>query len=425
MHTRLALALALCASTATADTLIRGATVIDGSGQPGYVADVTLRNGLIAGIGKVAPRAGDTVVEAKGLTLTPGFIDAHAHGPQGANGLIPEQNWSALAHLAFGVTTVHDPSNDATEIFAAAEYQRAGLIVAPRIFSTGDVVYGARSEGMADIKTLADARGHIARLQAQGAISIKNYNQPRRDQRQMVVTAAREAGLSVVAEGGSLYTMDITLLQDGNTGLEHNMPGERFYEDVMTLWPATGVGYTPTLVVTYGGLGVEHYYYQRDEVWRHPLLARFVPPDVLEARAVRRTLAPESDYQPVRDAAASARALAEQGIAVNIGAHGQREGLAAHWEMWAFTSGGMSNLQALAAATRNPARYLGLDADLGSIEPGKLADLVVVEGDPLQDIETTQNIAFVIQNGRVLTGGTLAETVTGSRTLKPFWWQRE
>ena len=134
-------------------------------------------------------------LDLAGRTILPGIIDAHAHGPQGVNDLVPRQNWSTLAHLALGVTTVHDPSNNATEIFTASEYQRTGEILAPRIFSTGDVVYGARSEGFASIDKLEDARNHIQRLKAQGAISIKNYNQPRRDQRQMVTTAAREAGI--------------------------------------------------------------------------------------------------------------------------------------------------------------------------------------------------------------------------------------
>jgi imidazolonepropionase-like amidohydrolase len=331
----------------------------------------------------------------------------------------------ALAHLALGVTTVHDPSNDAAEVFAAGEYQRAGLITAPRIFSTGDVVYGARSEYMADIETLDDAAAHVERLKAQGAISIKNYNQPRRDQRQMVVTAAREAGLSVVAEGGSLYNLDVTLLQDGNTGLEHNMPGERFYDDILQLWTATGVGYTPTLAVTYGGPGAEHLFYQRDDVWRHPLLSRFVPPHVLQPRAVRRIMAPDSDYQPVIDSAANAAALARRGIPVSIGAHGQREGLAAHWEMWTFVLGGMSPMEALRSATTEPARYLGLDRDLGSIEAGKLADLVILNGDPLADIRVTDDIEWVIQNGRIFRADTLAEEVTGRRALAPPYWADE
>ncbi len=362
-------------------------------------------------------------LDLEGQTVLPGIIDAHAHGPQGVNDLVPQQNWSTLAHLALGVTTVHDPSNNATEIFTASEYQRTGEILAPRIFSTGDVVYGARSEGFASIEKLEDARNHIQRLKAQGAISVKNYNQPRREQRQMVVTAAREAGMLVVPEGGSLYHMDMSMVADGNTSIEHNVPPERFYDDVLQFWPPTKVAYTPTLVVTYSGPGSEHYFYQEAEVWAHPILSRYVPPRILQPRSVRRQMAPASDYQPYRDSAANAKRLMELGTLVNIGAHGQREGLGSHWEIWAFVQGGMSPMQALQAATIDPARHLGMARDLGSIENGKLADLLIVDGNPLEDIRTTDDIAYVVLNGRIYEGGTLAEKLSGQRKLAPFFWQ--
>jgi imidazolonepropionase-like amidohydrolase/Tol biopolymer transport system component len=363
-------------------------------------------------------------LDLEGRTIMPGIIDIHAHGSHATNDIVPQQNWDALAHLALGVTTVHDPANQATEIFTAAEYQRAGLILSPRIFSTGDTIYGARSESFASIDTLEDARAHVQRLKAQGAISVKNYNQPRREQRQMIVAAAREAGLMSVAEGGSLYPMDITIIADGNTGLEHNMPPEKFYDDVLQFWPATGVGYTPTLVVTFGGLGIEHHFYQANEVWKHPILSRYVPPHVLQPRSVRRQMAPDTDYQPARDSATNGKALMERGVLVNIGAHGQREGLGSHWEMWGFVMGGMSHLQALKAATINPARYMGFDADLGSLEPNKLADLLILEGNPLEDIRATDDIAYVVLNGRVYEGGSLEEKITGDFKLQPFYWQQ-
>jgi len=341
-------------------------------------------------------------LDLAGRTAMPGIIDAHAHGPQGSNDIVPQQNWSALAHLAFGVTTIHDPSNNATEIFAASEYQRAGEILAPRIFSTGDVVYGAHSEGFASIDKLEDARNHIQRLKTQGAISIKNYNQPRREQRQMVTTAAREAGMLVVCEGGSLYHMDISMVVDGNTSIEHNLPVERFYDDVLQLWPQTKVAYTPTLIVTFSGPGSERFFYQESEVWLHPILSRYVPPQVLQPRAVRREMAPASDYQAFRDSAANAKRLLDLNVLVNTGAHGQREGLGSHWEMWAFVQGGMSPLQAIQAATIDPARHLGMARDLGSIENGKLADLLIVDGNPLEDIRNTQRIRAVFLNGKYL-----------------------
>lgn len=363
-------------------------------------------------------------LDLAGRTVMPGIIDAHAHGPQGINDLVPQQNWSTLAHLALGVTTVHDPSNNATEIFAASEYQRVGEILAPRIFSTGDVVYGAHSEGFASIEKLDDARNHIQRLKSQGAISIKNYNQPRREQRQMIVTAAREAGMLVVPEGGSLFQMDMSMVTDGNTSIEHNVPPERFYDDVLQLWKPTGVAYTPTLVVTYSGPGSEFYFYQESEVWTHPILSRYVPPHILQPRSVRRQMAPASDYQPFRDSAANAKRLQDLGVLVNTGAHGQREGLGSHWEIWAFVQGGMSPMQALQAATIDPAQHLGMARDLGSIENGKLADLLIVDGNPLEDIRVTDHIAYVVLNGRIYEGGTLAEKVSGQGKLAPFYWQK-
>ena len=407
---------------------LTGARIITMNAEEQVIDDgvIVIRDNRIAAVGRAdaVPIPADAKrLDLRGRTVMPGIIDIHAHGPQGANDIVPQQNWEALAHLALGVTTVHDPSNVGRHIFAASEYQRAGRILASRIFSTGEIVYGARSEALATIDKIEDARNHVQRLKAEGAISIKNYNQPRREQRQMVVTAAREAGLMVVAEGGSLYHMDMNIIADGNTGLEHNLPPERFYDDVLQFWPATGVGYTPTLVVTFGGLGSENWFYQDSDVWKHPILSKYVPPQVLQPRSVRRPMAPPSDYQAFRDSAANAKRLMELGVLVNTGAHGQREGLGSHWEMWAFVEGGMSPLQALKAATINPARYMGFARDIGSLEPGKLADLLVLDGDPLEDIRVTDDIAFVVLNGRVYEGGTLSEQLTGERKLAPFYWQ--
>ena len=145
-----------------------------------------------------------------------------------------------------------------------------------------------------------------------------------------------------------------------------------------------------------------------------PLLSHFVPPTVLQPRAVRRVTAPEPDFRD-DDAAAVAKELMELGVLVNTGAHGQREGLATHWEMWSFAEGGMSPMQMLATATINPARYLGMDADLGSIETGKLADLQVVDGNPLEDVKSTDRITHVMVNGRLYRATDLGEEVTGSR----------
>ncbi len=225
-----------------------------------------------------------------------------------------------------------------------------------------------------------------------------------------------------VAEGGSLYSLDMNFIADGITGIEHNVPTLKMYDDVTQLWRSTPVGYTPTLVVTYGGLTSEDYYYQHTEVWKHPILSNFVPPGVLQPRSVRRPMAPEADYRD-DDSAAAAKVLLDAGIMVNIGAHGQREGLASHWEMWSFVRGGFSPMEALSAATINPATYMGMSKDLGSLEIGKLADLVVLDANPLDDIRNSDKISEVIINGRIYEAATLKEVHTGNSVVKPFYWQ--
>ena len=364
------------------------------------------------------------VVDMEGKTIVPGFIEAHYHGPQGADEIIPEQNWKTLATLALGVTTVFDPSNRASEIFAASEMQRAGKLLSPRTYSTGEVVYGAKAPGFfADIQKEEDAQEHIARLKNQGAHGIKNYNQPRRDQRQQVVKASWDNNILVVSEGGSLYHMDMSLIQDGNSSVEHNLPVSAIYDDVVQMFGQTNVAYTPTLSVTYGGVRGEDYYYQESDVWKHPILSKHVPPALLQARAVRRQMAPEEDYADAAAGGAS-KQLMEAGVMVSIGGHGQREGLASHWEMWSFARGGMSPLQALSTATTEPARHLGFDKDIGSLEEGKLADLVILSDNPLDDIRNTDKVEHVMLGGRLYEAETMNEVVTGDKERLPYYWEK-
>ena len=363
------------------------------------------------------------VVDLSGKSVTPGFIDAHAHGPQGVSGLVPQQNWETVATLALGVTTIFDPSSSAELIFPAAEMQRAGKLLAPRIYSTGEVIYGAKAPGFyASIESFDDAKEHVDRLANQGALAVKNYNQPRRDQRQQVVEAAREANVLVVAEGGSQYHMDMALVQDGNTSVEHNLPVWDIYDDVIQMYSQTNVAYTPTLAVTYGGVRGEDYYYQTTDIWKHPILSKHVPPTILQARAVRRQMAPIEDYADAPSGAVSKK-LMEAGVPVSIGAHGQREGLAAHWEMQSFQRGGMSPLQALMTATTEPARHLGLSMDIGSIEAGKLADLVIMDADPLADIANAESLTHVMIGGRLYESATMNEVETGDAKRLPYWWE--
>ena len=372
--------------------------------------------------GEVVVPAGAQVVDAKGKTLVPGFIDAHWHGAMAETQFIPQQSWVNYASLAFGVTALHDPSNRTSDIHTAAEMQRAGRINGPRIFSTGTILYGAKAEVTAVVNNLDDALTHLKRLKAAGAISVKSYNQPRREQRQQVLEAARQTNMMVVPEGGSLFQANMTQVVDGHTTVEHALPVAKVYDDVKQLWGQTAVGYTPTLNVGYGGLDGEHYWYANTEVWKHPILSQFVPRSVLEPRAVRRLTAPAEDFNIVQ-VAKTATEMQRAGIKTSIGAHGQREGLGAHWEMWMFALGGMSPLEALRTATMNPAQVLGLDKDLGSLEAGKLADVVVIDGDVLNDIRQSDRIRYVMQGGRLFDVPTMNEVGARPKARQPFFFE--
>lgn len=398
---------------------MKGDTVI----EDGVV--VVEKNRIVAvgsrGSTKVPPDA--KVVNVAGKTVMPGIVDVHWHGAFGTDEIVPQRNWVMYASLGFGVTTVHDPSNDTSTVFAAAEMARAGLITAPRIFSTGTILYGAAGDFRAEINSLDDARFHLKKLKAVGAFSVKSYNQPRREQRQQIIAAARELGMMVVPEGGSLYMHNMTMVADGHTGVEHSVPVARLYEDALQFWSQSKTGYTPTLIVGYGGLSGENYWYERTRVWQNKRLLTFVPQENVDSRAMRPTMsAGDNDFNHI-NIARSANELNQRGVSVNLGAHGQREGLGAHWEMWMLAQGGMTPLNVLKAATINGARYLGLDRDIGSLEVGKLADVIVIDGNPLADIRVTEKVTHTMVNGRLYDAATGDQLLPTPMKRGKFFWE--
>jgi Tol biopolymer transport system component/imidazolonepropionase-like amidohydrolase len=375
--------------------------------------------------GAVDVPTGAHVVDVSGRTIVPGFVDAHAHGGHGQSQIIPQQNWMQYSNLAFGVTTIHDPSNDTHEIFAASEMQKAGLVVGPRIFSTGTILYGAKGAGYhVDVDGLDDARFHIRRMKDVGAISVKSYQLPRRDSRQMLIAAGAELGVMVVPEGGMKFQHNMTEIVDGHTTIEHSMTLKTVYDDVLQLWSQTGTAYTPTLVVSFGGLEGERFFYDRDNVWENERLLRYTPRSRVEPRAIRRQTAPDSHYNHLH-VASSARDLMRLGVPVNTGAHGQREGLATHWEMWMLHQGGFTPWEMLRAATASGAWSLGLDGDIGSLEPGKLADLVILDGNPLEDVRQTELVHATLINGRLYEAATMSQLWPESVDREPFFWELE
>ncbi len=380
---------------------------------------VHVKGNLITEVGtreQVKIPSGAKTIDVSGKTLMPGLIDIHAHPGSSRQSMYAQQTWGFLANLAFGVTTMHDPSNNSEMIFATAELENQGVMLAPRIFSTGTILYGAEGNFKTTINKYEDAVNAVKRTIAWGAISVKSYNQPRREQRQMIIKAARELNTMVVPEGGSTLNNMMTMLLDGHTTLEHPVPVTPVYDPELSLMSRFGTGYTPTLIVGYGGLWGENYWYQHSNVWEDKRLARFTPRWALDPRSIRRTMAPDSEYHHFALARVATDIL-HRGGNVELGAHGQRQGLGAHWELWMLQQGGMTNHEALRCATWMGARSIGLDHRLGSIQPGLLADLIVIDGDPLVDIRQSENVLYTMINGRLYDAQTLDQIEPEKRPL--------
>ena len=408
----------------TSTIALTNARVITMAGPVVENATVLVEGNRIKAVGpKVSVPPSATRVDAQGKTIIPGLIDAHAHLGGERDGLLAETSWPLLANLAFGVTTAHDPSNDTETVFTNSELIKSGAKLGPRLFSTGTILYGAETPFKAVVETYEDAVSHVRRLKAAGAISVKSYNQQRRDVRQMILKAARELEMEVVPEGGSLFYQNMTMIADGHTTVEHSLPVANIYRDVLEFWSRTKVGYTPTLVVGFGGLGGEFFWYERTNVWEHQRLLAFTPRDVVDSRSRRRIKAAGDDDFNHMAIARHARQLQDAGVLVNMGAHGQLQGLGAHWEIWMMTQGGMTPQNALRTATIDAARSLGLDRDIGSLEPGKLADLVILDRNPLENIENTDSVAMVMVNGRLFDAATLNEVASGTRQRGRLYWE--
>ncbi len=365
---------------------------------------------------------GARVINASGKTIMPGIIDVHSHLRASSDGVSPQQDWSYYANLAFGVTTSHDPSANTEMVFSQADMVRTGAMVGPRVYSTGTILYGADGDFKTVVNSLEDARSALRRMKAVGAFSVKSYNQPRRDQRQQIMQAARELQLEVVPEGGSTFFHNLTHIQDGHTSLEHNVPQVPLYKDVKSLWNKSTTSYTPTLIVSYGSQSGENYWYDRTNVWENERLLSNTPRYIIDSRSRRRTTSEFADYGHIKVARA-AKELSDGGTKINLGAHGQLQGLGAHWELWMFAQGGMSSLQAIRSATLNGAEHLGMAKEIGSLESGKLADMLILDANPLDDIRNTEKIKYVIINGRVYDTETMNETISREKARNLFWWQ--
>ena len=380
-------------------------------------ADLVIRNNRIEAVGErgsVAVPEGARVIDVAGKTIVPGFVDTHAH-MRPAWGIHKPQPWSYLANLAYGVTTTRDPQTGTTDVLTYQDMVTAGLAIGPRIYSTGPGVFG---DYVNDPIEDADEARHILERYSEYYHTqyIKMYMSGNRQQRQWIIMAARDQGLLPTTEGGLDFEYNLTMILDGYPGQEHAWPIYPVYDDVIDLTVASGIMYTPTLLVSYGGPFGENWYYTRENPHDDAKLAHFTPHRVLDQSTRRRGEGwfRDEEYIHPRHAEAVKR-IVEAGGLVGVGAHGQLQGLGYHWELWALASGGLSSHDALRAATILGARGLGLQEEIGSLEPGKLADLVIMDANPLDNLRNSNTIRYVMKNGRLYDGDTLVEVAPGSR----------
>lgn len=417
--------------------VLRGARVITMKGKEVIEnADIVITNNRIGAVGRrgsVAIPPGARVIDVSGKTVVPGFVDTHAHFFGTASGIHRTPVWSYVANLAYGVTTARDPQTGSTDVLSYEDLVVAGRTPGPRIYSTGPGVFGGEN-----IRDLDHARRVLKRYSDYyDTKTLKQYQVGNREQRQWVIQAAKELKIMPTTEGGLDIKMNLTEILDGYSGHEHTIPTFPLQSDFIRLMAESKMTYTPTILVAYGGPWAENFWYESEDLLNDVKLRRFVPWGDLEGKILRRggstgavTTGAEAGWfhgsqYVMKHIGESVRDLVVAGGNAGIGSHGQLQGLGYHWELWSVAMGGISNHDALRVATALGAEAIGLAKELGSVEAGKLADLVVLDRNPLENIRNTRTIRYVMKNGRLYDGNSLDEVWPRQRRTGPFYWQEE
>jgi Tol biopolymer transport system component/imidazolonepropionase-like amidohydrolase len=380
---------------------------------------LVVKGSRVACVGDCDTRGADRVIDVRGKTIIPGFVDMHAHNSREHQGIIPPHDFETAIYLAYGVTTTLDNSTWAQNVFPSAELIEAGLMIGPRTFSTGDPLYRGDGPRWNEITSYEVAEQNVKRLASWGAVSIKQYQQPRREQRQYIVDVVRKHALRVTAEGGGLEYV-LSMIMDGHTGFEHPMGYVPLYGDVAKFLGQAKAVYSPTFNIGGPGPWNEEYFFQERDLWKDEKLQRFTPWRQLLPHTRRRMLRPITDYSFPLLAQGLADIIAQGGYGA-IGSHGQQHGIGSHWEVWMAASA-LGPMGALEVASVHGAHFLGVEKDLGSIAVGKLADLMVLNTNPLENIRNTADIRYVMKGGILYDASTLDEIWPERKPFGEYYW---
>ncbi len=387
-------------------------------------ADIVVRDRRIVAIGargSVTIPAGAQIFDVSGKVIMPGMVDTHYH-PQWLTPQIHNtQTWQYLATLAYGTTTTRDPQTSSTDFLAYTDKVESGDMIGPRIYTTGPGVFS--SEPVRDYAHAKEIMTRYAKYY--DTKTLKMYMSGNRQQRQWLIMAAKELGIMPTTEGGLDQKLNLTHGIDGYPGIEHTLPITPKFDDIFEWYKATQVTNSPTLIVEYGGPFGEGWFYQTEDLLNDAKLRRFTHPVDFDSKVRRRGagnapgpagFAVKEEYAMWQHAEDIAKTVAAGGR-IGVGSHGQLQGLGMHWELWLVQSGGLSTHDALRAATIVGAEAIGLGSEIGSLEAGKFADLIVLDRDPLVNIRHSNSVSMVMVNGRLFDGNTLDEVYPRKKPL--------
>jgi len=381
---------------------------------------IVVKAGRISCVGTCSTAGISRVIDAKGKTIIPGWIDMHAHHHRESAGITPTHNFESAVYMAYGVTTTLDPSTWSEEVFPLAEMIEAGTAVGPRTFSTATPLLNGSGTNFNELTSYEATEHEITRLASYGVVALKQYLQPDREQRQWITDIARKQHLRVTGEGSSDLLHKVTMLMDGQTGFEHPTPYVPLYGDVAKFFGQAHTVYSPTFTVGGTAPWNEEYFFQISDVWKDAKLQRWTPWRELMPHLRRRWMRPLTDYHFGVQAQGLADIIANGGYGA-IGSHGQAHGIGSHWEVWMLAIA-LGNMGALEVASVHGAHFLGADKDLGTLEPGKLADLMILNANPLDDIHNTVKIAMVMKAGTLYDADSLDEVWPEKKPFGAYYW---